>query len=119
MPKPLACITVLPRRTPQLQLINEKIAGLAALKPWNDIYRSFSVAAQLASDAVTAAEELQQMPGTRGEAIAPVLSFWYQIRDRTYAAALAVAGGNQNIAGALVTLRLLQTLGPLEGRHGR
>ena len=60
MPKPLACITVLPRRTPQLQLINEKIAGLAALKPWNDIYRSFSVAAQLASDAVTAAEELQQ-----------------------------------------------------------
>ena len=118
MPKRLAQLTVVPRRTPQLQLINEKIARLAAVKPWNDIYRAFSVAAQLAGDAVTAAEELQQMPGASGEAIAPVLSFWYRARDYNYAAALAVAGGNQNLAEALVTFRLLQTLSPLEVRDG-
>ena len=98
--------------------INEKIASLSALKPWNDVYRSFSRAAQLASDAVTAAEELQQRPGASMEAIAPVLSFWYRVRDYNYAAALAVAGGNQNLAEALVTFRLLQTLGPVEVRNG-
>lgn len=98
--------------------INEKIACLAALKPWNDVYRSFSKAAQLASDAVTAAEELQQRPGASSEAIEPVLSFWYRVRDYNYAAALAVAGGNQNLAEALVTFRLLQEIAATEARNG-
>lgn len=118
MPK-RATRTVAPVRVPQLQLMNERIARLAALKPWNDIYRSFSVAAQLASDAVTAAEELQQRPGASSEAIAPVLSFWYRARDYNYAAALAVAGGNQNLAEALVTFRLLQEIAPTGVPNGK
>jgi hypothetical protein len=48
---------------PQLRAVNGKIAGLTTLKPWADIYQAFSLAAQLATEAIAAAEELQQMPG--------------------------------------------------------
>jgi hypothetical protein len=110
MPKRLARLTVVPRRIPQLQLINEKIARLAAIKPWNDIYRSFSAAAQLANDAVEAAEELQQMPGADFRLLQPAFAFWVQVRDFNQSAGLKVAGGNRTLAEALVTFRLLQEL---------
>jgi hypothetical protein len=118
MPKPIAALQALPRRDLQLQCLNEKIARLAAVKPWNDIYCCFSLTAQLAGEAIEAAEELQQMPGTDRRTFEPVLSFWHRVRDYNYAAALAVAGGNQTLAEALVTFRLLQSLGPMEVSDG-
>ena len=118
MPKPLIQLTLVPARTPQLQLLNEKIARLAAIRPWNEIYRSFSVAAQLASDAVEAAEELQQMPGTDIRILQPAFAFWVQVRDFNQSAGLKTAGGNRTLAEALVTFRLLQTLGPLDVLNG-
>ena len=118
MPKSAAGLRLLTRRDPQLQCLNEKIARLAAQKPWNDIYRAFAFTAQLADDAIEAGEELQEMPGTDRRILQPALSFWYRVRDSNHAAALAVAGGNQNLAEALVTFRLLQTLGPVEVRNG-
>jgi hypothetical protein len=108
MPKRLPKLQIVRRRDPQTQAVNEKIARLAAVKPWGDIYAAFSLAAHLATEAIEAAEELQQMPGTSAHDIQPTLEFWYRARDYNYAAALAIAGGNQNLAEALVTFRFLQ-----------
>jgi len=50
---------------------NQKIAALAAMKPWAEIYAAFSLAARLAAEAIEATEELQQLPGTSGRALQP------------------------------------------------
>jgi len=91
--------------------VNEKIARLVAVKPWGDIYAAFSLAAHLATEAIEAATELQQMPEASVREIQPTLEFWYRARDFNHAAALAVAGGNQSLAEALVTFRFLQNAG--------
>lgn len=101
-------LRIIYRRDPQLQCVNEKIAALAAVKPWGDVYLAFSLAAHLATEAIEAAKELQQLPGASVQALQPTLEFWYRARDYNYAAALAVAGGNQSLAEALVTFRFLQ-----------
>ena len=95
---------------PQLRSVNGKIAGLTALKPWADIYAAFSLVAQLAAEAIDAAEELQQMPGATVDILEPALDFWCRVRDVNYAAAMACAGGNQTLAEALVTFRFLRNV---------
>ena len=99
---------IVPRRDPQLQCVNQKIATLAGVKPWGDVCTAFSLAAQLATEAIEAAKELQQLPGASVQALKPTVEFWYRARDYNHAAALAVAGGNQSLAEALVTFRFLQ-----------
>lgn len=108
MPKHLPKLQIVHRRDPQLQCVNEKIAALAAAKPWADIYAVFSLAARLATEAIEAAEELQQLPGASVQALQPTLEFWHRARDYNYTAALAVVGGNQSLAEALITLRFLR-----------
>jgi hypothetical protein len=108
VPKRLTNLQIAHRRDPQTQAVNEKIARLVAVKPWGDVYAAFSLAAHLATEAIEAAEELLQMPGTSLREIQPTLEFWHRARDYNYAAALAVAGGNQSLAEALVTFRFLQ-----------
>lgn len=107
MPRRLPQLTLVPRRNPQLHCVNEKIAGLAAVKPCGDLYAAFSLAAHLATEAIEAAEELRQMPGVEVRAFQPAADFWYRVRDFNHAAALACAGGNQSLAEALVTFRFL------------
>jgi hypothetical protein len=110
MPEQLPKLQIVHRRDPQLQRVNEKIAALAAIKPWNDVYATLASSARLAADAVQAAKELQQLPGASVRAIQPTLDFWLRVRDYNRASALAVAGGNQSLAEALVTFRFLQNL---------
>ena len=95
---------------PQLRSVNGKISQLTALKPWADIYAAFSLTAQLAAEAIDAAEELQTMPGASVGILQPTVEFWHRVRDSNYAAALACAGGNQNLADALVTFRFLRNV---------
>jgi len=95
---------------PQLRSVNGKIAGLTALKPWADIYAAFSLVAQLAAEAIDAAEELQQMPGASVQLLQPTLKFWHQLLDLNYAAALVCAGENHTLAEALVTFRFLRNV---------
>ena len=95
-------------RDPQLQCVNEKIARFVLMKPWGDIYAALALAAHLANDAIEAAQELQQLPGTNGRALQPSLEFWYRVRDCNHRAALAVAGRSQNLAEALVVFRFLR-----------
>jgi hypothetical protein len=109
MPKRLTKLQIVRRRDPQTQAVNEKIARLAAVKPWGDVYAAFALSAHLATEAIAAATELQQMPGASIRAIQPTLEFWHRVRDFNHAAALAVAGGNESLAEALVTFRFLQT----------
>lgn len=101
-------LQIVSRRDPQTQVVNEKIAALAAVKPYGDVYAAFSLAAHLATEAIEAAEELQQMPGVDPKAFHSTITFWHHLRDYNHAAALAVAGGNQTLAEALVTFRFLQ-----------
>ena len=54
---------------PQLQLLNEKISKLAAVKPAGDVFSAFAVAAHLADMAIEAALELGQMPGVDMKAL--------------------------------------------------
>ena len=108
MPKRLPKLQIVQRRDPQLRCVNDKISALAALKPWGDIYAAFSLAAHLATEAIQAAEEFQHLPGVSGRDLQPTIEFWLRARDYNYAAALAVAGGNQSLAEALVTFRFLQ-----------
>lgn len=110
MPEQLPKLQIVQRRDPQLQRVNEKIAALAAIKPWDDVYATLASSARLAADAVQAAKELQQLPGASVQAIQPTLNFWQRVRDHNRTAALAVAGGNQNLAEALVTFHFLQNL---------
>jgi hypothetical protein len=110
MPKPISRLHVVHRRDPQLQRVNEKIAALAAMKPWDGVYATLASSARLAAEAIQAGKELQQLPGASVRAIQPTLDFWQRVRDYNRAAALAVAGGNQNLAEALVTFHFLQNL---------
>jgi len=91
MPKLLRQLTLVPRRNPQLHCVNEKIAGLVAVKPCGDLYAAFSLVAQLATEAIEAAEELCQMPGVDVAAFQPSVHFWHRVRDYNHAAALACA----------------------------
>ena len=102
MPERLPQLTLVPRRNPQLHCVNEKIAGLVAVKPCGDLYAAFSLAAHLATEAIEAAEELCQMPGVDVAAFQPSVHFWNRVRDYNHAAALACAGGNQTLTEALV-----------------
>jgi hypothetical protein len=111
MSKRLSQLTLVPRRNPQLHCVNEKIAGLAGVKPWCDPYAAFSLAAHLATEAIEATEELRQMPGVEVRAFQPAADFWHRVRDFNHAAALACAGGNQTLAEALVTFRFLNNCG--------
>jgi hypothetical protein len=81
-----------------VQCVNEKIAALVAVKPLGGVYAAFSVAAHLATEAIEAAEELQEMPGVDIRAFQCTLDFWHRVRDYNHAAALACAGGNQTLA---------------------
>jgi len=110
MPEQLPKLQIVHRGDPQLQRVNEKIAALAAIKPWSDVYAALASSARLAADAVQAAKELQQLPGASVREIQPALAFWQRVRDYNRAAALAVAGGNQSLAEALVTFHFLQNL---------
>ena len=108
MPKSLTKLEIVARRDPRLQCVNEKIAKLAALKPWGDIYTAFSLAAHLAAEAIDAALEIGQMPGVDHVALQPVLEFWQRAQDCNHAAALTCAGGNQTLVEALVAYGLLR-----------
>lgn len=108
MSKGLPQLILVSPATPQLQCVNEKIAALAAVMPWGDIYGTFSFAGHIATEAINAAEELKQMPGVDLLAFQAVPDFWHRVRDYNYAAALAVAGGNQTLPEALVVFRFLR-----------
>jgi hypothetical protein len=51
------------RTDPRLQRLNEKISRLAALRPADDTFSAFALAAHLADLAIEAALELGKMPG--------------------------------------------------------
>jgi hypothetical protein len=96
---------------PQLQLLNEKIARLAGVKPAGDAFGAFALAAHLADLAIEAALELGEMPGVNMKALQPTIKFWKVVRDQSRAAALACVGANHTLAGALVAFRLLRNIG--------
>jgi len=106
VPKRLPKLQIVRHRDPQTQALNEKIARLAAVNPWGDVYAAFALAAHLATEAIEAAAVLQHQHGA--EDFAPTLEFWHRLRDYAGTAALNCAGGNQTLAEALVTLQFLQ-----------
>lgn len=110
MPEQLPKLQSLHRRDPQLQRVNEKIAALAAIKPCDDVYATLASSARLAAEAIQAAKELQQLPGASGREIQPTLEFWQRVRDYNRAAALAVSGGTESLAEALVIFHFLRNL---------
>jgi hypothetical protein len=93
----------------QLRATNEKIAELAAAKPYSDIHSAFTFAAHLAMEALTAATELGKMPGIDRDQMRIVIDFWYSFADHARTAALACLGGNQTLAEATVAFLFLQT----------
>lgn len=98
-----------PDQEPQLRATNEKIAELAALKPYSDIHSAFMSAAQLAMEALSTATELKKMPGIEARQMQLVIDFWYSLADQARTAALACVGGNQTLAEATVAFLFLQT----------
>jgi hypothetical protein len=92
------------RRVKTSQL-NRRIAKLSGRQP--AYYGVFATAAALAGRAIAAAEELNDAPTIDKGELAPVLEFWHRVRDFNGAGALALMGGNQTLAEALVTLQLL------------
>jgi hypothetical protein len=96
---------------PQLQLLNEKISKLAAVKPAGDAFSAFALSAHLADLAIEAAHELGRMPGVDPKALQPTIKFWKVVRDQSRAAALACVGANHTLAGALMAFRLLRSRG--------
>lgn len=101
---------------PQLQLLNENIARLAAAKPaaTTEAFGAFALAAHLADLAIESALELGQIPGVDMKARQPTVKFWKSVRDQCRAAALACVGANHTLAGALVAFRLLRNIGEEE-----
>ncbi len=85
--------------------LNQKIAKLTRRQPAP--YGVFATAAALAGRAIATAEEIADTPSIDKRELAPVLEFWHRVRDFNGAAALALMGGNQTLAEALVTLQLL------------
>ena len=84
------------RTDPQLQRLNEKISRLAALKPADDAFSAFALAAHLADWAIESALELAQMPGIDMKALQPTIKFWELVPDQSSAAAFACVGANRN-----------------------
>jgi hypothetical protein len=109
--KTLPQLRLVPRRDPQLQSVNENIARLESAKPHRAPYATFSLAARLASEAIQAVMELKEMPGVDPKDFQPVLDFWQSAQDYNRVAAVNCAGGNQSLAEALVTFRLLRSIG--------
>jgi hypothetical protein len=98
-----------PDQEVQLRATNEKIAKLAAAKSAGDIRSAFIVAAQLATEAVGVATQLEKIPGIESGQIQSVVDFWYRLADLARTAALRCVGGNQTLAEATVTFMFLQT----------
>jgi hypothetical protein len=92
-----------------LRSTNEKIAKLAAVKPCADIHSAFVFVAQLAMEALSAATQLENIPGIEPGQMQPVINFWYTLADHARTAALACVGGNQTLAEATVAFMFLQT----------
>src|SRR5437899_1093799 len=109
--EPAKLFLVSRKENPQLQRLNEKISRLAALKPADDAFSAFALAAHLADLAIEAALELGQMPGVDTKALQPTIKFWKLVRDQSGAAAFACVGANHTLAGALVAYRLLRNIG--------
>jgi hypothetical protein len=91
--------------------VNEKIAKLAAVTPYDDLCGTFAFAAQLATEAIAATRELQQMPGVDPHDFELTLNFWHRTQACNRTAALDCAGGNQSLADALVAFRLFRNIG--------
>jgi hypothetical protein len=85
--------------------LNHKITELTGIQP--AFYGVFATASALAGRAIAAAEEMADTPSIDKRELAPVLDFWHRVRDFNGAAALALMGGNQTLAEALMTLQLL------------
>lgn len=98
-----------PDQEAPLRSTNEKIAKLAAVKPYSDIHSAFVFATHLATEALTAATQLDRMPGIGPGQMQLVIDFWYSLADHARTAALACVGGNQTLAGATVTFLFLQS----------
>ncbi len=98
-----------PDQESQLRTTNEKIARLAASKPYSDIHYAFTFAAQLAMEALNTATELGKMPGIERGQLGLVVDFWYSLADHARTAALACVGGSQTLAEATVAFLFLQT----------
>jgi hypothetical protein len=98
-----------PDQEAQLRSTNEKIAKLAADSPHSEIHSAFMRAAQLATEAIGVAAELEKMPGIETGQMQIVIDFWYSLADHARTAALACVGGNQTMAEATVTFMFLQT----------
>ena len=111
MHKPLPQPKVVSRRNPQLRVVNENVARLAAVKPFGDAYAAFSLAAHLAGEAVQAVIELKKMPGVDPKSFQAALDFWHRTQDNNRIAALNCAGGSQTLAEALISFRLLRNVG--------
>ncbi len=92
-----------------LRSTNEKIAKLAAVRPYSDIHSAFVFAAHLATEALTVATQLEKIPGIEPGQMQLVIDFWYGLADHARTAALACVGGNQTLAEATVTFLFLQT----------
>jgi hypothetical protein len=103
-------LKVVAHRNSQLRTVNEKVAGLAAVKPHGDAYAAFSLAAHLAGEAMQAAMELKEMPGADPTSFQSALDFWHRVQDCNRVAALSCAGGSPTLAEALVTFRFLQNI---------
>jgi hypothetical protein len=105
-------VTRFPPSTDQevpLRATNEKIAKLAAAKPAVDIHSAFVLVAQLATEAVGVATQLEKIPGIEPGQMQSVIDFWYRLSDLARTAALRCVGGNQTLAEATVTFMFLQT----------
>ena len=78
-----------------LRATNERIAKLAAAKPAGDIHSAFVLVAQLATEAVGVATQLEKIPGIESGQMQSVLDFWYRLADLARTAALRCVGANQ------------------------
>lgn len=92
-----------------LRATNEKIAKLAADKTAGDIHSAFVLVAQLATEAVGVATQMDKIPGIEPGQMQSVLDFWYRLADLARTAALRCVGGNQTLSEATVTFMFLQT----------
>ena len=68
-----------PVQEEQLRSTNEKIAKLAAAKPAGDIHSAFVLTAQLATEALGVATQLDKIPGIEPGQMQLVIDFWYSL----------------------------------------
>jgi hypothetical protein len=95
----------------QLACVNRKIAEQITRRSNANVHAIFANAAFLAGEAIAAATELAQIPGTSTKSFAETLEFWHRLRDYAGTAALDCLGGNNTLAEALVTFRFLNCRG--------